>query len=76
MGNSPNDHTGMWVVEPDDNETTSIIHLDTAVQAAHLLPVFGSEHVSKTLSFTNRLNMFPRFYVNKYADHNAFEITI
>ena len=32
MGNSPDDHTGMWVVQPDDNKTsTSIIHLDTIV---------------------------------------------
>ncbi|KAF8229545.1 hypothetical protein L208DRAFT_1286234, partial [Tricholoma matsutake] len=31
MGDSPDDHTGMWVVQPDDDETSSIIHLDTIV---------------------------------------------
>jgi len=55
VGDSPSNNTGMWVVEPevlDNGETlTSIIHLDTIVQASHLLPVFGPEHVSKTLSF-------------------------
>ncbi|KAF8220424.1 hypothetical protein L208DRAFT_1333809 [Tricholoma matsutake] len=70
---------GMWTVEPDmsdDGETVevSIIHLDTIVRASHLLPVFSEEHVYKTLSFTDTLDTFTRFYINKYADHQAFEI--
>ena len=40
MDDSPDDHTGMWVVQPDDN-SASIIHLDTIFRASHLLPVFG-----------------------------------
>jgi hypothetical protein len=77
--NSPNDNTGMWVVEPDtlddDGETvTSIVHIDTSIRAAHLLPVFGHEYVSWTLSFSDTLDKFTGFYVNKYADHHAFEI--
>jgi hypothetical protein len=51
-----------------------IIHLDTIVQTSHLLPVFGEERVSKTLSFTDTLDTFSGFYINKYADHHAFEI--
>jgi hypothetical protein len=73
-GDSPDDITGMWIVEPSgDDGSASIIHLDTVLQAAHLLPVFGSEHVSQTLSFTDTLDTFSSFYVNKYADHHAFE---
>jgi hypothetical protein len=54
----------------DDGETiVSIIHLDTIVQASHLLSVFGKECVSKTLLFTDTLDTFTRFYINKYADH-------
>jgi hypothetical protein len=72
------ENTGMWVVEPDisdDGETIiTIIHLDTIVRASHLLPVFSGERVSKTLLFTDTLDTFTRFYVNKYADHHAFEI--
>jgi hypothetical protein len=76
---SPDDTTGMWIVEPDtsndDGEVlASIIHLDTILRAAHLLPVFGSDYVSRTLSFTDTLDSFYSFYVNKYADHHAFEI--
>jgi hypothetical protein len=79
MGDSPNDNTCMWMVKPDtsddDNEPiTSIIHLDTIIQAAHLLPVFGHDYISWTLSFIDTLNTFTRFYVNKYVDHHAFEI--
>jgi hypothetical protein len=79
MGDSPNSNTGMWTVKPDtlddDSEIlTSIIHLDTIVRAAQLLPVFGREFVSRTLSFSDTLDEFTSFYVNKYADHHAFEI--
>ena len=77
VGDSPDDDTGMWVVKPDilDGEiSTSIIHLDTIVRASHLLPVFGTQHVPRTLSFTDTLNYFKIFYVNKYIDHHAFEI--
>jgi hypothetical protein len=76
VGDSPDDQTGMWVVRADDDETCppSIIHLDTVVRAAHLLPVFGPERVSKTLLFTDTLDTFTEFYVNKFVDHHAFEI--
>lgn len=78
VGDLPDDHTGMWVVEPDtldDGEPfMSIIHIDTIVRASHLLPVFGQGRVSRTLQFTDTLDTFTRFYVNKYIDHHAFEI--
>jgi hypothetical protein len=78
VGDSPSDNTGMWIVEPlvdeDGESLTTIIHLDTIVRAAHLLPVFGRERVSRTLSCTDTLDKFTRFYVNKYVDHHSFEI--
>ncbi|KAF8226198.1 hypothetical protein L208DRAFT_1303219 [Tricholoma matsutake] len=78
VGTLPDNNTGMWVVKPDvlghGEAFTSIIHLDMIVQASHLILVFGPQHVSKTLSFTNTLDAFSSFYVNKYVDHHAFEI--
>lgn len=63
----------MWVVHPDDDGSPpSIIHLDTIVRAANL-PVFGPEHVSKNLSFTDTLDNFTRFHVNKFVDYHTFE---
>ncbi|KAH9014265.1 hypothetical protein EDB85DRAFT_1876506, partial [Lactarius pseudohatsudake] len=74
VGDSPDERTGMWVVEPDHKSHVSIIRLDGIVRASHLLPVFGWGHVSTTLSFPNTLDTFTSFYVNKYVDHHAFEI--
>ncbi|KAH9044390.1 hypothetical protein EDB85DRAFT_2070585 [Lactarius pseudohatsudake] len=74
VGDSPDEQTGMWVVEPDHKSHVSIIHLDGIVRASHLLPVFGQGCVSTTLSFPNTLDTFTSFYVNKYVDHHAFEI--
>jgi hypothetical protein len=79
VGNSPNDHTGMWVVELDmlvnGGAFTLVIHLDTVIRASHLIPVFGPQHVPRTCSFADTLDKFTSFYVNKFVDHHAFEIT-
>ena len=70
----------MWIVEKIAGESnaagerrTAILHLDTIVRAAHLLPVFGRQTVSRTLSFTDTLDTFTTFYINKYADHHVFK---
>ncbi|KAI9507043.1 hypothetical protein F5148DRAFT_981938 [Russula earlei] len=59
----------MWVVEPivlgNCEAFTLIIHLNRIVQASHLIPVFGPQHVLKTLSFTDTLDAFSTSYVNK-----------
>jgi hypothetical protein len=78
VGDLPDVDTGMWVVKPDisdDGENLiSIIHLDTIVRACHLIPLFGPQRVSRALSFTDTLDTFTHFYVNKYVDHHAFEV--
>jgi len=78
MAELPDRDTGMWVVEPDSADDgkpfATVIHLDTIVRAAHLLPVFGAGFVPRTLTFADTLDAFRMFYVNKYADHHAFEI--
>ena len=79
VDDSPNEDTGMWVVEPDRGEDgapfASVIHLDTIFRAAHLIPVYGDEFVPTHLPFTQTLDAFRTYYVNKYIDHHAFEIT-
>lgn len=78
ISGSADSSTGMWVVEPDltndGRPIVAIIHLDTIIRAAHLLPVFKEGFVSKNLSFTDTLDKFQTFYVNKFVDHHAFEI--
>ncbi|KAG1836302.1 hypothetical protein F4604DRAFT_1886122 [Suillus subluteus] len=70
--------TGMWMVKPgvleDGSPNLSVIHIDTVYRAAHLIPVYGPEFIPHTLKFYHSYDVFRSFYVNKYADHHAFEI--
>jgi hypothetical protein len=78
VGDSPDENTGMWVVEPDYCEDgtcfASVIHLDAIFRAAHLMPVYRDKLIPTHLSFTQSLDAFRAYYVNKYIDHHAFEI--
>ena len=78
IGDSADECTGMWVIEPDilDDGTpwTAVIHLDSIVRLAHLLPIYGEELAPRGLKYTDSLDFFSEFYVNKFADHHAFEI--
>ncbi|KAG1859497.1 hypothetical protein C8R48DRAFT_748607 [Suillus tomentosus] len=75
---SRDENTGIWVVEPetceDGTRFASVIHLDCIFRVAHLMPVFGHEFVPTYLSYTQTLDAFRTYYVNKYIDHQAFEI--
>ena len=74
----PDPETGMWVVEPevDDNGeiVSSVIHIDTILRSAHLIPVFGDVTLSSGFHFSDSLDAFSAYYVNRYADHHSFEI--
>lgn len=78
LGDLPDKNTGMWVVEPDilDDGTprTSVIHLDTIMHLAHLLPIYGEKRAPRGAKYTESLDLFSEFYINKFADHHAFEI--
>lgn len=51
-----------------------LIHLNTVIWGAHLIPVYGKDFVSIDLTSNVSLDKYDSFYVNQYADHNAFEI--
>ncbi|KAG1850945.1 hypothetical protein F4604DRAFT_1687040, partial [Suillus subluteus] len=78
VGNTPDPDTGMWMVKPAFSAQNAphfaIIHIDTIFRAAHLLPVFGTIPLSPSIKFHQVLDIFKLFYVNKFADHHAFEI--
>lgn len=77
LGNEPDGITSMWAVEPErnfeGNKVTSVIHLDCILRACHLIPVFGSK-VIPVIKPKDSLTAFKYFYVNKYADHHAFQL--
>ncbi|KAH7925363.1 hypothetical protein BV22DRAFT_1011399, partial [Leucogyrophana mollusca] len=42
-------------------------------RAAHFLPISGEDFVPDNFRFYDSLDSFRGFYVNKSADHHAFE---
>ena len=78
VGCSPDKITGMWNVTPEykrnGERLITVIHLDSVLRAAHLIPVFGRQYLPPHFSHTWSLDVFEAFYVNKYADHHANEI--
>ena len=80
VGTSPDSSNRLWVVEPEytagrRHRGMGIIHLDSIIRGAHLLPRFPSNsRVYREINYTQTLDVFQSFYVNKYIDHHAFEI--
>ncbi|KAJ6527460.1 hypothetical protein B0H19DRAFT_969690 [Mycena capillaripes] len=77
VGRSSDACTGMWVVEPElrgKHRLVTILHLDSLLRGAHLIPVFGSSHIPIGFRFSHSLDAFNAFHVNKYIDHHANEI--
>lgn len=72
--------TRMWMVEPDigaDGERIqSVIHIDSILRNAHLLPLYGEDLLpaEDQVNFSNSLDIFTAYYVNKYADHHSHEV--
>ncbi|KAH7904803.1 hypothetical protein BJ138DRAFT_1138452 [Hygrophoropsis aurantiaca] len=78
VGDVPDEDTGMWMVRPalnhDKSRHFAVIHVDAIYRAAHLIPIYGDDFIPHDLKFHDSYNSFGLFYVNKYADHHAFEI--
>jgi hypothetical protein len=76
-GDSPCEDTGLWSVVPDRDvrgrRVTSLVHIDTILRAAHLIGIAGDHILPKTLNHNHSLDVFHRFYVNKYIDYHAHE---
>ncbi|KAJ6591937.1 hypothetical protein B0H10DRAFT_1925050 [Mycena sp. CBHHK59/15] len=80
-GDEPDADTGMWVVKPDfvrgrpREPEMAVVHLDSLLRAAHLIGLAGNKFVPlDNFDFSNSLDAFKAFYVNKYADHHSHEI--
>jgi hypothetical protein len=69
--------TGLWIVRPDiarGRRNQSVLHLDSFLRGAHLIPVYGKENLPVDFDYSYSLDAFNAFYVNKYIDHHANEI--
>jgi hypothetical protein len=77
VGNTPDDETGLWMVEPSSingHAHFAVIHVESIFRSAHLIPVYGIEPLPMAIKSHHVLDIFTLFYVNRYADHHAFEI--
>jgi len=78
IGDSPDEDTGMWVVErekrDDGSRLMDFISIDTILRSCHLLPIYGKEMVPRDITHVTSLESFQVFYVNKFADHHSFEL--
>ena len=52
----------------------AIVNVDTILRAAHLIPVYGESFIPVGTHFSDSLDKFDRFFVNKYIDHQAYEV--
>ncbi|KAJ6612918.1 hypothetical protein B0H10DRAFT_2436717 [Mycena sp. CBHHK59/15] len=78
IGDEPCPDVGMWMVEPDLNNRgqriVDIIHVDTILRGAHLIGIYGNDFLPRHFKYSDSLDRFKAFYINKYADHCAHEI--
>ena len=69
--------TQLWVVQADTTDGArdrTVIHLDSFLRGAHLIPVYGNREVPVDFHFSYSLDCYETFYINKYIDHHANEI--
>lgn len=78
VGDHADEDTGMWIVRPstrdDGTPNLAVIHLETVYRAAHLIPVYGHDFIPNNIQYFHSYDAFGAYYVNKFADHHAFEI--
>ncbi|KAF9233392.1 hypothetical protein BU15DRAFT_53934 [Melanogaster broomeanus] len=75
----PDELTGMWMVAPsfldDGSHNLAVVHVDSIIRCAHLLPIFGKENIPPVVHCHNSLDVYRAFYVNRFADHHTYELT-
>jgi hypothetical protein len=73
----PDPNTGMWVFEPEiegGRPSLEVIHLDTILRGAHLLPKYGSGFLPENFSYIDALDAFKAYFVNHFIDYPAHEL--
>lgn len=68
---------GMWEFKPEmvgTRPTLEVIHLDTIVRGAHLLPNYGRGFLPEDFDATTALDAFRSYFVNHVIDYHAHEL--
>ena len=70
--------SGMWKLEreqdADGEQPVQVIHLDTILRGAHLLPCYGQGFLPVDFKHTDALDAWDSYFVNKFIDHHAYEL--
>ena len=73
FSDEPDPLTGMWIVVPEVNATGRrvrvVISVKTILRGAHLIGVYGANFLPVTFHFSDSLDAFNAYYVNRYI-HN------
>ncbi|KIK78445.1 hypothetical protein PAXRUDRAFT_163985 [Paxillus rubicundulus Ve08.2h10] len=65
------ENMGMWTVFPGFNS-----HCQPDISIIHLIPVYGTQEISPEIHPHHSYDIFHACYVNKFADHQTFEIAL
>ena len=80
VGNSPDEDTGMWVVQREKQQDglplMDFIFVDTILRSCHLLPMYREVTILSDVTHMTSLTNFKIFYVNKFVDHHSFELLL
>ncbi|KAI0289302.1 hypothetical protein BC826DRAFT_1092819 [Russula brevipes] len=74
---APDPSTGMWVLKPEvlgGKRSLEVIHLDTIVRGAHLLPQYGSGFLPEDFGHVDALDAFKLYFLNHFVDYHAHEL--
>ncbi|KAJ6490015.1 hypothetical protein C8R45DRAFT_1138948, partial [Mycena sanguinolenta] len=77
VGDAPDPDTGMWVVEPERagrSPSMEIVNVKAIVRACHLIGVYGTAALPEDFHYSQSLDAFNTYFLNKYADHHMFEL--
>ena len=73
--NVPDETTGMWIVAPEMDQqgwrVHAMISLDAVLHPAHLIAVYGEDALPVDFHYTDTLDAFRAYYINKYIDYHA-----
>ncbi|KAG6328870.1 hypothetical protein ID866_10219 [Astraeus odoratus] len=71
----PDEETGMWIVAPEFNpwgsRVWSVIALNIILCGAHLIGVYGDRFLCSDSHYSQSLDSFDTYYVNKFIDHHT-----
>ena len=71
----PDKVTGMWKVRPEHDESgecpVQVIHLETILRGAHLLPCYGEGFLPSELKYSDALDAWDYYFVNQFIDYHA-----